>query len=62
MKLRIRGNSIRLRLTQSEVARVAMNGSLESQTDFGARAFHFALVTRDDAFSLSASFDDNAIW
>ena len=62
MKLRIRGNSIRLRLTQSEVARVAMGGSLESQTDFGARTFRFALVTWDDAFSLSASFDDNAIW
>ena len=61
MKLRIRGNSIRLRLTQSEVARVAMNGSLESQTVFGARAFRFALVIRDDAFSLSASLDDNAI-
>jgi hypothetical protein len=61
MKLPIRGNSIRLRLTQSEVARVAMNGSLESQTVFGARAFRFALVIRDDAFSLSASFDDNAI-
>lgn len=36
MKLRIHGNSIRLRLTRSEVERFAHNGRIESALDFGA--------------------------
>ena len=35
MKLRIRGNSIRLRLGQSEVYRLTMNGAVEELTIFG---------------------------
>jgi hypothetical protein len=36
MKLRIHGNSIRLRLTRSEVERFARDGRIESVLDFGA--------------------------
>jgi hypothetical protein len=35
MKLRIRGNSIRFRLGQSEVCRLATEGMIEELTDFG---------------------------
>ena len=35
MKLRIRGDSIRLRLTQTEVARLAEEGRVEESTHFG---------------------------
>src|SRR5687767_12406856 len=35
MKLRIRGDSIRLRLTQGEVAALAENGLVEESTAFG---------------------------
>ncbi len=35
MKLRIKDNSIRLRLTKSEVAELADKGSFESQINFG---------------------------
>lgn len=35
MKLRIRGNSIRLRLTQGEVERLHAGGSVEEFVDFG---------------------------
>ena len=35
MKLRIRHNSIRLRLTQSEVAHFAEHGSIEEKLEFG---------------------------
>lgn len=35
MKLRIRGDSIRLRLTQSEVKRLAEDGRVEESTHFG---------------------------
>jgi hypothetical protein len=61
MKLRIKGNSIRLRLTRSEVADVAGKNWIESQTDFGMRAFRFAISSEEDAPGLTARFDDDAI-
>lgn len=36
MKLRIRGNSLRLRLTKEEVARLGESGSVEDSIAFGA--------------------------
>jgi len=36
MKLRIKGNSIRLRLGRSEVDRLAMNGAVQELTIFGS--------------------------
>ena len=56
MKIRIKGNSIRLRLTRPEVARLADEGLLEERTDFGARLFRWAVVTDEFASALSASF------
>jgi len=35
MKLRIRGNSLRLRLTKSEVAQIAETGAVEDAIEFG---------------------------
>ena len=35
MKLRIRGNSARLRLTKTEVKHLAEKGLVEEKTDFG---------------------------
>ena len=61
MKLRIRENSIRLRLTRSEVACVAKEGVLESQTDFGNQKFRFVLVAQENSAGLSASFEQNTI-
>jgi len=43
MKLRMKGNSIRLRLTQSEVVRVAEGGRIEESCKFGAERFGWAL-------------------
>jgi hypothetical protein len=54
MKLRIKGNSIRLRLTQTEVANFAKNGYLEDHTEFGNTAFTYALANDANAQSLSA--------
>ena len=56
MKLRIRGNSIRLRLTQSEVRRLADDGKVEEWTDFGGRRFGYGVRT-DDVTAPVASFD-----
>ena len=45
MKLRIRGDSIRLRLTQSEVQKLADDGRVEDSTHFGPdERFTYAIV------------------
>jgi hypothetical protein len=57
MKLRIKGNSIRLRLTQTEVANFAKNGYLEDKTEFGNATFTYALANDANAQSLSATLE-----
>jgi len=48
MKLRIKGNSLRLRLTRSEVQRLVEHGSVEETTAF-ADAVRFSYAVRLDA-------------
>ena len=64
MKLRIRGNSIRLRLGQSEVYRLAMNGAVEELTIFGSdegeRLGYEIRAARDETV-VRASFDGRRI-
>lgn len=62
MKIRIKGNSIRYRLGQSEVARFANNGYLEERTEFpGGAAFYYRLERREGISQPSAAFADNSI-
>lgn len=64
MKLRIRGNSIRLRLTKSEVAEIGAGRMVEEAVEFGtepARNFVYALVPAADAETPRAVFDGNRI-
>lgn len=58
MKLRIRGNALRLRLTRGEVDAVAAGDVVEESITFapGAR-LAYALVARDDALVPTATFD-----
>ena len=59
MKLRIKGNSIRLRLGQSEVERLAITGIIEESTMFGpssAHRFGYALCVCLGEEHVSASF------
>ncbi|MEO7211498.1 hypothetical protein [Mucilaginibacter sp.] len=60
MKIRIKGNSLRYRLTKSDVAALAMNGFVEEVTNFGTQVFRYAL-RRGMVNSLSATFEDNTI-
>ncbi|HVF28377.1 MAG TPA: hypothetical protein VM943_09070 [Pyrinomonadaceae bacterium] len=53
MKLRILGNSLRLRLTRSEVARLGDGGRVEETIHFGAN--------RNLVYRLEASSDEDAI-
>ena len=57
MKIRIKGNSIRLRLTQTEVANFAKTGYLEEHTEFGNATFTYALANDAEVLTLSAKME-----
>ncbi len=62
MKLRIRGNSIRLRLTQTEVATLAEQGLVEEKTDFGhGQVFVYAVAVSSKSEAVTADFQNNRI-
>ena len=62
MKLRIQGNSLRLRLTQKEVVRLHDCGRVESSIEFApGRALAYALEGSPDATSVTANFDGQSI-
>jgi hypothetical protein len=61
MKLRIKGNSLRLRLSKSEVEKLAVDAYLEEHTSFGKNTFGYALQSKAGAVELSADFDDHKI-
>jgi hypothetical protein len=59
MKLRIRGNSVRLRLGQSEVRRLAEIGVVEESTQFddsGDQSLLYAVKSADGIAGASAGF------
>lgn len=60
MKIRIKGNSLRYRLTQSEVTNLYEKGSLEEQTEFVNGTFIYAIATANND-GLSADFVNNKI-
>jgi hypothetical protein len=47
MKLRLQGNSLRLRLRQGEVRRLVERGLVEERTEFADAAFVYALRVAD---------------
>jgi hypothetical protein len=60
MKIRIKGNSIRYRLTKTEIANFGKNGYLEERTEFiHGPAFYYCLEKRSGIDNLQASFKDN---
>lgn len=63
MKLRIRGNSIRLRLTKSEVEQLGETGSIEDSVVFGAAApaFSYELQTTAEHDRMNAQFNANRL-
>jgi hypothetical protein len=60
MKIRIKGNSLRYRLTRPEVERFSRTGLVEERVNFGSVALSYALC-RTEADELSAAFGDNRI-
>lgn len=62
MKLRILGDSLRLRLSQSEVKRFASTGHVEQTIRFGGDAsMTYALESDDEISRLHASFEGSTI-
>ena len=59
MKLRIKGNSLRIRLTKTEVNIIANTGYLEEETLFGKNKFVYALQRVDEGNELSAALEEN---
>ena len=62
MKLRIQGNSLRLRVTQKEVARVRNGEPVESFIEFApGRSLIYLLEGSTSVGTMSATFDGSAI-
>lgn len=58
MKLRLRGNTLRLRLVQTEVAHLAAGKRVEERVDFGASSLVYALSSGE---AFGARFENGAI-
>lgn len=63
MKLRVRRNSLRLRLSRSEVAQFASSGSVEETVEFGSAepSLTYRLCMTPDSETILAIFANNRI-
>ncbi len=61
MKIRIRRNSVRLRLTRPEVESLCSNGLVEERTVFPGQEFIYRVQLSDQHQQLYANFDQNTI-
>ena len=62
MKLRIQGNSLRLRLTRSEVAGLHQHGAVEETAQFSAGgSLTYRIQKRDSAGGIQAELTDGTI-
>lgn len=61
MKLRIKGNSLRLRLTKSEVGKLATEGIVEEHIGFVNNELTYSIESSKTAHTITASFQGNAI-
>jgi hypothetical protein len=60
MKIRIKGNSLRYRLTRPEVEKFHQTGYVEEKIDFVGNSLHYCLCITNQE-KLSASYYDNQI-
>lgn len=62
MKIRIKGNSIRLRLTKTDVADLKEKGMVKEETVFSFEAvFSYALFVDADSEEINAKYKDNCV-
>jgi hypothetical protein len=60
MKIRIKGDTIRFRLTKTEVETLCAKGFVEESTHFGAQVFKYAVQSKKIE-SLEASYKEDTI-
>ncbi len=62
MKIRIKGNSVRLRLTKTDIANFGEKGVLTESTEFaGGNMFSYSIQQKEGIEVLEASFVNNTI-
>ncbi len=61
MKIRIKGNSVRFRLTQTEVSTLCTAGRIEEKTGFNEAEFNYAVQVVYDLVELNAEFKASTI-
>ena len=61
MKIRIKGNSVRFRLTKSEVEAFSNNGECFEETRFKSKTLTYRLVAKAGIKELEADFVENGI-
>lgn len=61
MKIRIKSNSLRIRITRSELMEFKNTGYLEEKTEFGNNTLTYALAKHPTGNHLSAKFSENKI-
>ncbi len=61
MKIRIKGNSVRLRLSQSDVNRLRLTGMIHEETLFVDSRFIYKLMRSNEHDAIAASFENGAI-
>jgi hypothetical protein len=61
MKIRIKGDSIRFRLTQTEVKELSENGEIYDSTNFGNLKLSYSVVLNKNIDNLNVRFENNGI-
>jgi hypothetical protein len=61
MKLRLHGNSLRLRLTRREVERLRADGAVEESVDLGGAALTYRLETAEQCDPVHAELQQSAL-
>ncbi|WP_350290211.1 hypothetical protein [uncultured Croceitalea sp.] len=61
MKIRIKGNSIRFRLTQTEVKNLTEKGAIEEYTCFESNSFKYAIEVSSYHKQMNAIFSEGEI-
>lgn len=60
MKIRIKGNSIRYRLTKTDIKNFGTSGFIEEKTEFlNGPSFFYRLEKKEDITNIEASFSNN---
>ncbi|MCB0708280.1 MAG: hypothetical protein KDC15_02645 [Chitinophagaceae bacterium] len=61
MKLRIKANSVRIRLTKTEVNKLATESYLQEVTVLPGQTFIYAIKSDDNATALTIAFENNIL-